>query len=180
MREDLQCDVVVVGSGAAGLACAITAKKRGLKVVVVEKEPVFGGTTALSGGVLWIPLSHHGQQQNPNDTRDSVRQYLMQETGAYFDADAVEAFIENGPKMVDFFERETEMKFVPTLYPDYHPDVPGGAPVGRSILAQPYDIRRLGSDMARLKPPLRTITFIGMMFNSPTPISSISFASPNR
>ncbi|MBU3649705.1 MAG: FAD-dependent oxidoreductase [Limnohabitans sp.] len=166
MREDLQCDVVVVGSGAAGLACAITAKKRGLKVVVVEKEPVFGGTTALSGGVLWIPLSHHGQQQNPSDTRDAVRQYLMQETGAYFDADAVEAFIENGPKMVDFFERETEMKFVPTLYPDYHPDVPGGAPVGRSILAQPYDIRRLGSDMARLKPPLRTITFIGMMFNS--------------
>jgi succinate dehydrogenase/fumarate reductase flavoprotein subunit len=68
--------------------------------------------------------------------------------------------------MVDFFERETEMHFIPTLYPDYHPDVPGGAPIGRSILAQPYDIRGLGRDMARLKPPLKTITFIGMMFNS--------------
>jgi hypothetical protein len=68
--------------------------------------------------------------------------------------------------MVDFFERETEMKFIPTLYPDYHPDVPGGAAIGRSILAQAYDIRGLGKDMPRLKPPLKTITFIGMMFNS--------------
>jgi len=68
--------------------------------------------------------------------------------------------------MVEFFERETEMKFIPTLYPDYHPDVAGGVDIGRSILVQPYDIRGLGKDMPRLKPPLRTITFIGMMFNS--------------
>jgi succinate dehydrogenase/fumarate reductase flavoprotein subunit len=68
--------------------------------------------------------------------------------------------------MVEFFERETEMHFVPTLYPDYHPDAPGGVDIGRSILAAPYDIRGLGKDMARLKPPLKTITFIGMMFNS--------------
>ena len=91
---------------------------------------------------------------------------MMQETGSYFDAAAVDAFIDNGPKMVEFFERETAMQFVPTLYPDYHPDVPGGVDIGRSILAAPYDIRGLGADMPRLKPPLKTITFIGMMFNS--------------
>ena len=159
-------DLVVVGSGAAGLSCAITAKMRGLEVVVIEKEPVFGGTTALSGGVLWIPLNHHGRQQNPQDTVDAVRTYMMEETGAYFDKAAVAAFIEEGPKMVDFFEKNTEMQFVPTMYPDYHPDVPGGAAIGRSILAAPFDIRRLGVDMARLKPPLKTITFMGMMFNS--------------
>ncbi|TXI61081.1 MAG: FAD-dependent oxidoreductase [Limnohabitans sp.] len=159
-------DLVVVGSGAAGLSCAITAKKRGLDVVVIEKEPVFGGTTALSGGVLWIPLNHHGLQQNPQDTVDAVRTYMMQETGSFYDEAAVSAFIEEGPKMVDFFEQNTEMKFIPTLYPDYHPDVPGGAAIGRSILAEPFDIRRLGQDMARLKPPLKTITFMGMMFNS--------------
>lgn len=159
-------DVIVVGSGAAGLATAITAKKRGLDVVVLEKEPVFGGTTALSGGVLWIPLGPHGRQQNPVDTREAVRRYMMEETGSFFDEAAVEAFIDNGPKMVQFFERETAMQFVPTLYPDYHPDVAGGVDIGRSILAKPFDIRELGADMARLKPPLKTITFIGMMFNS--------------
>lgn len=159
-------DLIVVGSGAAGLSCAITAKKRGLDVVVIEKEPVFGGTTALSGGVLWIPLGPHGRQQNPADTREAVRRYMREETGAFYDEAAVDAFIENGPKMVQFFERETAMRFVPTLYPDYHPDVPGGVDIGRSILAKPFDIRELGADMARLKPPLKTITFIGMMFNS--------------
>ena len=166
MSRDFECDLLVVGSGAAGLATAITAKKRGLDVVVIEKEPVFGGTTALSGGVLWIPLGPHGRKQNPADTREAVRTYMMQETGAFYDAAAVEAFLHNGPKMVEFFERETAMQFVPTMYPDYHPDVAGGAAIGRSILAAPYDIRGLGKDMARLKLPLKTITFIGMMFNS--------------
>jgi succinate dehydrogenase/fumarate reductase flavoprotein subunit len=159
-------DLIVVGSGAAGLACAITAKKRGLDVAVLEKEPVFGGTTALSGGVLWIPLSHHGRKQNPGDSIEAVRTYMQAETGRFYDEEAVQCFIENGPRMVDFFERETQMQFIPTLYPDYHPTVPGGADIGRSILAAPYDIRALGKDMGRLKPPLKTITFIGMMFNS--------------
>ena len=159
-------DLVVVGSGAAGLTCAIAAKKRGLDVAVLEKEAVFGGTTALSGGVLWIPLTHHGRKQNPQDSLERARTFLKSETGAFYDPAAIEAFLANGPKMVDFLERETEMQFVPTLYPDYHPDAPGGVDVGRSILAKPYDIRGLGQDMGRLKPPLKTITFIGMMFNS--------------
>ncbi len=166
MTNAIECDVVVVGSGAAGLAAAITARKRGLDVVVLEKEPVFGGTTALSGGVLWIPLSRHGRRQNAADTVETVRRYMVNETGSYYDEAAVGVFIEQGPKMVEFFERETAMQFIPTLYPDYHPQVAGGAEIGRSILAKPYDIRGLGKDMRRLKPPLRTITFIGMMFNS--------------
>ncbi|MEY2683384.1 MAG: hypothetical protein RJA09_528, partial [Pseudomonadota bacterium] len=120
----------------------------------------------LSGGVLWIPLNHHGRAQNPADHAEAVRTYLAHETGRHHNPAAVDALIQTGPEMVDFFERETTMRFVPTLYPDYHPDAPGGVDVGRSILAMPYDIRGLGKDMARLKPPLKTITFIGMMFNS--------------
>src|SRR5690606_33047851 len=112
--------------------------------------PVFGGTTALSGGVLWIPLNTHGLKQDPTDSVERVRTYLMHETGSMFDEAATQAFIENGPKMVDFLESETETKFVPTLYPDYHPDAPGGADIGRSILAAAYDIRGLGKDMSRL------------------------------
>lgn len=161
-----EADLVIVGSGAAGLTCAITARKRGLQVVVLEKEPVFGGTTALSGGVLWVPLGPHGRQQNAADSREAVHRYLQHEAGDFYDAGAVEAFLDHGPAMVEMLERETAMQFVPTLYPDYHPALPGGVDIGRSILAKPFDIRELGDDMPRLKPPLETITFMGMMFNS--------------
>lgn len=159
------CDVLVIGSGAGGLSTAVTARKHGLDVLVVEKEPVFGGTTAFSGGVLWIP----GNTACPaakDDTRAAAREYLQNETGAFFDGPAVDAFLEFAPQAVAWFERETQVRFVPTLYPDYHPTVRGGVDVGRSILAAPFDIRGLGDDMARLRPPLKTITFIGMMFNS--------------
>ncbi|OWJ73505.1 3-oxosteroid 1-dehydrogenase [Haematobacter massiliensis] len=163
---DRNCDVLVIGSGAGGLATAIVARKLGLEVVVIEKAPVFGGTTAFSGGVLWIPGSHYGKAQNPSDTIDAARRYMRAETGNWYQPEAVEAFLQTGPEMVDWFERETDVKFVPTLYPDYHPDVEGGVNVGRSVLAAPYDASVLGDDLKRLRPPLSTITFMGMMFNS--------------
>ncbi len=164
--KELQCDVLVIGAGAGGLSTAITAAKQGLEVIVLEKAEVFGGTTAFSGGVLWIPGNHHGRAQNPDDSREAARDYLRGETGNFYDPEAVEAFLDKGPEMVDFFERETAVQFVPTLYPDYHPTRPGGADVGRSILAAPFDLRELGKEMRRMRPPLETITFIGMMFNS--------------
>lgn len=166
LNVDAVCDLVVVGSGAGGLSTAITATKRGLKVIVVEKESVYGGTTAFSGGVLWIPTNSHGQKQNASDTFENAMTYLKNEAGDQFDEAAATVFFENGPKMVDFFERETTVKFVPTLYPDYHPNVGGGVNIGRSILAAPFDIRELGDEMGRLRQPLQTITFMGMMFNS--------------
>lgn len=159
-------DVVVIGSGAGGLASAITARKHGLSVVVIEKEPVFGGTTAFSGGVLWIPQNRHGRAGNPTDTREAARRYLAAETGNRFEPAAVDAFLEAGPRMLDWFERETAVRFLPTLYPDYHPTREGGVDVGRSVLAAPFDASALGPDLARLRPPLATITFMGMMFNS--------------
>lgn len=160
------CDVLVIGAGAGGLATAIVAKKQGLDVIVVEKEAFFGGTTAFSGGVLWVPCNPQASANGIQDSREAARTYLRNETGDFFDAEAVDAFLDNAPAMVSFFERETAVKFTPTLYPDYHPDVAGGVDIGRSILATPFDIRQLGADMARLRPPLKTITFIGMMFNS--------------
>lgn len=160
---ELICDLVVVGSGAGGLSTAITARKHGLDVVVIEKAPVFGGTTAFSGGVLWIPGNRH---TGAPDSREAMETYLRNQTGAFHDEAAVKAFLDHAPGMVDWFERETNVRFVPTLYPDYHPDAPGGVQVGRSILAAPFDARELGAELARLRPPLQTITFMGMMFNS--------------
>ncbi|MFC6673338.1 FAD-dependent oxidoreductase [Marinobacterium aestuariivivens] len=164
--ETIHCDLLVIGSGAGGLSTAITARKEGLEVVVIEKAPVFGGTTAFSGGVLWLPGNPVSREQGIEDSRDAARRYLQAETGDFYDAEAVEAFLDKGPEMVEFFQRETEVKFVPTLYPDYHPTQDGGVDVGRSILAAPFDIRKLGQDIKRMRPPLKTITFIGMMFNS--------------
>ncbi len=166
LPQQLECDLVVVGAGAGGLSTAITAKKKGLNVIVLEKDQVFGGTTAFSGGVLWIPGNHHAKQNGIQDSREAALTYLKHETKSFFNTDAVNAFLDYGPEMLNFFEQNTSVKFIPTLYPDYHPDAPGGVGIGRSVLAAPYDIRGLGDNMQRLRPPLKTITFIGMMFNS--------------
>ena len=160
------CDVLVVGSGAGGLSTAITAKKGGLDVLVIEKEEFFGGTTAFSGGVLWIPGNAHARKAGISDTREAAKIYLRNETGNFFSERAIDAFLDQGPRMLEFFERETEAKFVLSGYPDYHPDVAGGAALGRSVTAAPFDARKLGNEIKRLRPPLETITFIGMMFNS--------------
>lgn len=165
LSRDLACDVLVIGSGAGGLSTAVTAKKHGLDVVVVEKAEVFGGTTAFSGGVLWIPGNGRAQQ-DARESRERAREYLKSETGNFFRDDMIEAFLDAGPKMLDWFEKETAVRFVPTLYPDYHPTAPGGVDVGRSVLAAPYDSSGLGAELKRLRPPLASITFVGMMFNS--------------
>ena len=165
-QRSRECDVLVLGSGVGGLSTAIVARKHGLDCIIAEKEPVFGGTTAFSGGVLWIPGNRHCRHLAPDDTREAAREYLKNETGNFYQAEAVEALLDKGPEMLDWFERETEAKFVPTLYPDYHPDVGGGVDVGRSVLAAPYDSSALGHNLPRLRPALATITFIGMMFNS--------------
>jgi len=161
-----ECDVLVIGAGAGGLSTAITARKHGLDVVISEKDKFFGGTMAYSGGVLWIPGNSHATKAGLDDSREAARTYLRQEAGNYYAEDVVEAFLDAGPRMVDFFERETEVRFLLSNYPDYHPDAPGGVSKGRSLTAAPYDARRLGKELPRLRPPLETITFIGMMFNS--------------
>lgn len=163
---DRHCDVLVIGSGAGGLATAITARKAGLKVIVLEKDNVFGGTTALSGGVLWIPGNAHAAARNVNDSSDAARTYLRHEAGELYDEEEIDAYLEYGPQMLNFFENETEVKFIATDYPDYHPDNPGGADIGRSVVAAPYNARALGPEIKRLRPPLESITFMGMMFNS--------------
>jgi succinate dehydrogenase/fumarate reductase flavoprotein subunit len=160
-------DVVVAGSGAGALAAAVTAAKGGLSVLVVEKEPLFGGTTALSGGVLWIPGNPKSRELGIEDDIEDARTYLKHEAGNHFDPDRVDAFLRTGPEMVAFFERETAVRFVAVPgFADYHPDAPGARPGGRSIVSAPFDAGELGEDARRLRPPLREITFVGMMFNA--------------
>jgi succinate dehydrogenase/fumarate reductase flavoprotein subunit len=162
-----ECDVLVIGSGAGGLSTAVVAAKHRQKVVVVEKEPVFGGTTARSGGWMWIPCNAPARRAGVEDSPEKARTYLAHEAGPHFDPARVEAFLKAGPEAVDFFERETALQFdLGPTFADYHPDAPGGLDGGRSIVARPFDGRKLGPEIARLRPPLAEITFLGMMIGS--------------
>lgn len=164
-REEV--DVLVVGSGAGGLSSAVSAAHRGLKVIVAEKEPVFGGTTARSGGWSWIPNNGPAKRAGIDDSVEKARTYMQHEAGEHFDAARVDAFLEAGPKAVEFFEKNTSLQFdLGPTFADYHPTAPGGMDAGRSIVARPIDGRELGKEIKRLRPPLWEITVLGMMIGS--------------
>lgn len=161
------CDVLVVGSGAGGLAAATAASLQGLKVIVAEKADVVGGTTALSGGFLWVPGNPVSRRDGIEDTAAAARTYLEHEAGNHFNAETVDAFLAAGPEAVGFFEEKTSLQFdAASAFSDYHPTAPGGRPGGRSIVARPFDARRLGSELKRLRPPLPELTFAGLMIGS--------------
>ena len=161
------CDVLVAGSGAGGFAAAVTARKAGLEVLVAEKEPLFGGTTALSGGWLWIPNHPLQKEIGVADSMQDAATYLLHEAGEKYDAERVDAFLRAGPRMVEFFTRETAVQFdASATFPDYHPQAPGGRPGGRSIVARAFDGRDLGKKLKWLRPPLPELTLFGVMIGS--------------
>lgn len=161
------CDLLVAGSGAGGMAAALAARKQGLEVVVAEKEAVFGGTTALSGGFLWVPNNPVNKAEGVKDTVDAARTYLRHEAGNHFEGPRVEAFLREGPRMVTFMHEHTQVRFAAApAFSDYHPDAPGGTPGGRSILAEPLDGNVLGNDLPKLRPPRPELTLYGLAIGS--------------
>jgi succinate dehydrogenase/fumarate reductase flavoprotein subunit len=164
--QEREVDVVVFGAGAAGLTAAVLGRLRGLEVVVLEKDRLVGGTTAISGGVLWVPLSRHGLAQEPTDDALRVEEYLRAEMGDAFDPEELACLLRCGPLMIDQLEQRTCVRFEASSYPDYHPDAPGGARIGRALVAKQFDLRALGQERRRLRQPLDTLTFLGMTFNS--------------
>ncbi|MEO6320316.1 MAG: FAD-dependent oxidoreductase [Polaromonas sp.] len=157
------CDLLVIGSGAGGLSAAVTAAHRGLKVIVVEKDPQYGGTTAWSGGWMWIPRNPLATEAGITEDIDKPLSYLRHELGAQFDEERARAFLDNGPRMVEFFRAKTALQFIDgNGVPDFHGRTPDAATGGRSICAAPFDGRRLGAQLQRLKPPLPETTLWGM------------------
>ena len=159
----VDCDVLVIGSGAAGLSAAVTAAWHGQKVIVVEKDPVFGGATAWSGGWMWVPCNPLARRAGIVEDRSAPRTYLEHELGDRFNAPLIDAFLEAAPNMVSFFEKHTELQFADgNGIADIHGDTPGAGTGGRSVIAAPYNARKAGKLLKRLRRTMRETSFWGM------------------
>jgi 3-oxosteroid 1-dehydrogenase len=149
----MDVDLLVVGSGAGGLTAALTAARAGQRVLVAEKMSTLGGSTALSGGALWIPNNPLMREAGIEDSFDAAWRYLnglVGDPGPASSPVRKRAFLEEGPEMVEFLLSAGVQLVICDGYPDYYAGRPGGRSGGRSIEPPPFDGRRLGADYARL------------------------------
>ncbi|MEU1548696.1 3-oxosteroid 1-dehydrogenase [Nocardia sp. NPDC005745] len=155
MTQEFEFDVVVVGSGAAGMTAALTAAYRGLSVTLIEKSRSFGGSTARSGGGIWIPNNPVLQREGVPDSPELARTYLKAVVGDRVPEAKQRAFLERGPEMMRYLGARSEYwEFVYDRgYSDYHPEFPGGLAQGRSIEPAPLDGRLLGGDLHKINQP---------------------------
>jgi len=153
MQWDYKFDVVVVGSGNGALTAALCSHDGGAKTLVIEKSDQFGGTSATSGGGVWIPNNRYAKAENVDDSAEDARNYInsVSPDGMIKD-ELIETYISEGPRMVDYLHENSQVKYrnLPH-YPDYFPDNPGGKPGNRSMEPEPIFGTELGDDLAKLR-----------------------------
>lgn len=152
-----ETDVVVIGSGAAGMMAALSAARSGARVLVVESQPLVGGTTAISGGAAWIP--NHGfstKHLKVADDPDKARRYLLGEgRDKVLDHEVVDMFIRTAPLVARYVEEHTYLSWIPVLWPDYTSDI-DGASTARALFPGPFSPQVLGEDAAYVRPPKKS------------------------
>lgn len=169
--SDREVDLIVLGSGAAGMTAALTAARLGLEVELLEKAAVIGGTTAVSAGSVWVPNTRHAP---PDDSVERARTYLQATVGDRLRPELCEAFLARGPEMVAFLEAESEVRFrAYPHHPDYLATAAGATLRGRVLEALPFDGRLLGRDFVLLRPPLPEFTLFGGMMVDRTDIGHL-------
>lgn len=163
------CDLLVVGTGAAGLTAAVTAKQAGLDVLIIEKDSLYGGTTAYSGGMIWIPGNHHSVAANQISGKDdsiaTARQYILEEARGYADERKVDAYLTYGKEMVSELEACTEVKFYSMDYPDYVSER-STSRTQRGLCTCNYQASKLGTHLKHLRNQLPQTLFLGLAIGS--------------
>lgn len=149
---DIDVDVVVLGSGAGGMLAALTAHELGARVLLLEKAPTLGGTTAVSGGVIWIPMNHHLFEVGCTDSREDAVSYMKLVACGKGDDAGIERYVDAGPLMVRYVEERFGVTFTAMpKYPDYQPELPGGRTGGRALDNGLFDTTLLGEKKGLLR-----------------------------
>ena len=153
---DTFVDVLVIGSGGGGMTAALAAHGAGLDTLVVEKAAHFGGSTALSGGGIWVPGAPSQRREGYAPDPDGVKDYLRQITDGLVSDERIDAYVTYAPEMMEFLERTSRwLEFVwKPGYADYYPELPGGSELGSTINVPPIDLRSLGDEEDNLLKPL--------------------------
>ena len=156
-------DFVVVGSGGGSMCCALKLRQSGKSVVILEKTPLIGGTTATSGGVMWIPNNRFMKRDGVPDSVEQATTYLDAVVGNHNDTpgtspDRRRTYVNEGAEMVDFLvEQGIKLNRV-SYWPDYYDEAPGGSEQGRTVVAELFNINELGPWKAKMRP-----NFLSMM-----------------
>jgi len=175
---DQETDVLVAGSGAAALTAAVVAAAGGAQTVVVEKSELYGGTSATSGGVIWIPATAQALAGGHGDSPEEAFQYVRALTDADIPDARIWAFVRTGREMVAWLEANTQVHLRAHPYADYHPELPGGKTGWRSLEALPLHASELGADFERLRPPHPAVQFLGRVSWTLEETGTLLFRSP--
>src|SRR3546814_435539 len=164
MRESafMEADVAVIGSGAAGMTCALVAAQAGLSVIVLERAHWFGGTTARSIGGIWVPANHHMLAAGKADSREEADAYLRAVLGDYYDAEKIGAYLDSAPAMVRYLERNSNVTFEIAPTPDYSAGEEGWK-TGRTLVPLKFDARQLGDYADLVRPHIPEIGLFSSM-----------------
>jgi succinate dehydrogenase/fumarate reductase flavoprotein subunit len=178
---DDEVDLLVIGAGAGGMTAALVGSLEGLRVLLCEKTAVVGGTTSTSGGTTWVPGSSQSVKAGVPDSAEDAARFLVSVVGERGGDAARAAFLETGPKALDYLEAKTEVQFIAAkAHPDYVANHPGAAYGGRALAPAPFDGRKLGKDFDRVRPPRPEFMVLGGMMLNRTDIPHLlrPFASP--
>lgn len=161
---DHEVELLVVGSGAGAMTAALRAAHEGKDVLMVEKSDRYGGTSASSGGGLWIPCNHLMADVNVEDSREEAMQYMQSLAADTVKPENIEAFVDQGPRMLKWVEDNSHVKYMAMEhYADYYQDVQGSKTGARSIDPYPYEAKFLGDEFVNMEASHPQTRVMGLM-----------------